>query len=101
MKTAGVSVLLVSWILMGCGSEMTTAGERSYPEPESPGGQILLERCGTCHGAPLPATHTAKEWPTIVQRMQQRMVSKAFQPLSEPEQQTLVNYLQQHAGTAP
>jgi cytochrome c5 len=95
-----VSPLIVALSLMsGCDSQGKTAN-LSYPEPDSSGARILLENCGLCHAAPLPASHGANTWPSIVQRMQMRMTSKGQRALPPEEAAILLDYLQRHAGAS-
>lgn len=68
-----------------------------YPEPDSPAAQLYIEKCSDCHAAPLPGIHLSSRWPGIVQRMQQRMTSKAIRPLNKTDVATIVEYLQKHA----
>ena len=71
-----------------------------YPDPESIGARMLITRCSFCHMAPHPGTHAAAEWPGVLQRMQVRMQSKGFPPLSNDDLEIVQNYLQQHAHSA-
>jgi len=68
------------------------------PQAESPGAKLLQQHCANCHGAPLPNTHSAEVWPSVVYRMQTRIITKAYQPLTELEVTTLIEYLQRNAG---
>lgn len=73
------------------------ASVMSYPESDSPGARILLEKCGMCHAAPLPSSHVASIWPGVLQRMQIRMTSKGQRALQPEETGILLDYLQRHA----
>jgi hypothetical protein len=70
----------------------------SYPEAGSTAMQLYVARCGDCHAAPQPVSHTARVWPGVVQRMQMRMQAKARTPLQKEELGLIVDYLQRHAG---
>ncbi len=87
-------------ILVSCGEQTTptplTASD--YPENGSEHFQLYLTKCGECHAAPLPKIHTARQWLSVVQRMQFRMTSKAIPALNENEMGAIVNYLQKHAS---
>lgn len=64
-------------------------------------GQATFQtRCSECHTPPKPATHTAKQWEMIVDRMQGRRVMSGFSPLSKEEMRLILDYLQRHAAVA-
>ncbi len=71
----------------------------SFPEPESAGAMLLQQHCAHCHGAPTPDTHDASSWPGVVYRMQTRIVTKAYQPMTDEEMEALIAYLQKYAGS--
>jgi len=59
-----------------------TAYLRKYGQPEmdpmhpalkSEAGQIYTIACTQCHGLPDPRRHTAREWPSVVERMKRHM----------------------------
>lgn len=70
-----------------------------YPEQGSAVMQLFLAKCGDCHRAPQPSSHTATVWPGVLQRMQMRMRAKARTPLDKNEMSQILDYLQRHAGT--
>ena len=43
------------------------------PEPESPGARLMARYCAQCHDLPSPWYKTAREWPTVFDRMLGRM----------------------------
>ena len=43
------------------------------PQPESAGARLLLRYCAQCHNLPSPATHSAEEWPKVLERMDGHM----------------------------
>lgn len=72
------------------------------PDPRSSGAQLLARYCTQCHELPGPGLHTADEWPSVADRMNQRMrmMSGMMHDIDAPnndEFRTLVAYLQQHA----
>lgn len=64
-----------------------------YPAAESPGALLLQDRCGKCHGAPLPMAHPGDEWPGVVDRMQNHMLHAGMPLLDETQRKTLLDYL--------
>ncbi len=95
--TRSPSLLALGLLLTACG-ETPQPARPDYPAADSAGARLLTSRCMTCHVAPLPSVHTAAEWAHVVERMQMRMRSKGYPPLSEQESATLVDYLQAHAA---
>lgn len=51
------------------------------------GRQVLIQQCSGCHLTPMPAEHTAAQWPKLISGMAER--SK----LSAQQQQQLERYL--------
>ena len=98
-----ISMLLVAVFSVACtekdASVPLTASD--YPENGTEHFQLYLTKCGECHAAPLPKIHTARQWLSVVQRMQFRMTSKAIPPLNKYEMDSIVNYLQKHASDSP
>lgn len=71
--------------------------DRALPEPESAGAKLVKQYCANCHAPPLPVAHTAKEWPNVIYRMQERRRSKAYKRMPDEERSELLAYLQKHA----
>lgn len=79
----------------------------NLPDPQSTGAQLLAQYCTQCHELPGPGMHTAEEWPSVVDRMNQRMWMMSGQGMmrmmhdiktpTDNELQALVAYLQRHA----
>ena len=46
---------------------------KKYPEVNRPSGEPFRIACNQCHVLPDPKRHTAKEWPAVVERMQENM----------------------------
>lgn len=86
-----------------------TFDARQLPEPRSHGAQLTLRYCVQCHNLPNPAMHHAAKWPSIVERMVQRMegrgnmgklMGEMMAGVSAPapeETKALVDYLRRHA----
>jgi len=88
--------LLHGMVLSACSSGQTEQ-PRNYPDVGSPQAQLYVEKCSQCHAAPLPSAHSAKIWPSVLDRMQVRMKTKHVPPLSREEMSIILGYLQQHA----
>ena len=86
-----------------------TFAPRQLPERSSPGARLTVRYCVQCHNLPNPAMHHAAKWPSIVERMVQRMqgrgnmgalMSEMMAGVSAPtaeEAKVLVAYLRRHA----
>jgi cytochrome c5 len=71
---------------------------QTLPEQQSEGAQLLKQFCSECHAPPAPSAHTAREWPQVVDRMNQHMVTQG-KPAPDREQlRKLIAYLQKNAG---
>jgi hypothetical protein len=77
---------------------------RMYPEVESPAAQSFRLACNQCHVLPDPRRHTAREWPAVVQRMEQNMqwMNRVVGSRRDPREPQLrideiVRFLQRHA----
>ena len=51
----------------------TPLDPQRYPEVNRPSGEAFRLACSQCHVLPDPKRHTAREWPTVVARMQENM----------------------------
>ncbi len=75
------------------------------PESQSQGALLLVRYCSQCHNLPGPGTHTAEEWPAVVERMNLRMqmmsgpdmMGMMVESPNESELQAILRYLQEHA----
>ncbi len=54
---------------------------------------VFTERCGQCHLPPRPTAHRAKEWPSVIERMQRHIVQKGRQRLAPGEREVILDYL--------
>lgn len=68
-----------------------------YPAADSPGAQLLLKECSSCHNPPLPQSRSAQQWPYIVNRMQQHRLKAGLPPLKTEELTILIQYLSRYA----
>lgn len=76
------------FLLVGC-----TSSGIQIPAADSPGAQVFLAHCGTCHAYPHPARNTAKQWQHIVALMEIRMRERGMSPLGRTEHTALLAYL--------
>jgi mono/diheme cytochrome c family protein len=60
---------------------------------ESQGAVLFKDRCSQCHALPDPQRHTAKEWPTIVEKMRRYMQSMDKKAITDNEEKQIVSYL--------
>ncbi|MDH5544335.1 MAG: cytochrome c [Gammaproteobacteria bacterium] len=96
------SLLLVVGVFCACTKMEPTVNSHdvvmnTFPEPESTGAQLLKQYCSACHGAPHPNTHTAKEWPNVVLRMNNRRIIRALGEIKREDLEQLTAYLSEHA----
>ena len=89
-------ITLLLLLLLAC-AEKIAEPVRELPDVDSPGAKILVKKCANCHGAPQPDVHTAKMWPAVLHRMQNRLTMKAYDPLTKKEFEVLLAYLQKHS----
>ena len=77
----------------------TPSAISAFPEHDTMGAILVVEKCSSCHGAPRPNIHTANTWPGVVYRMQMHMTTKGENPLTKDEIKLIVEYLQRYAAT--
>jgi len=70
------------------------------PDPQSAGAQIYQVRCATCHQLYVPSSMTGAMWEMQVARMQEEMLRRAVNPLTEQERYLVLSYLKAHAADA-
>jgi len=75
-----------------------------HPALGTRAGQIYSIACSQCHALPDPQRHSAREWPSVVRRMQQHMAwantvvgIPALRTQPELDTKEIVNLLQRHA----
>lgn len=93
LLTGGLFITLLS----ACGDKGGQETKPVLPDSQSQAALLYVEKCSACHTVPLPSKHTARLWPSVLQRMQMRMKSKGVQKLSRDELALLLDYLQKHA----
>lgn len=71
------------------------------PDPQSAGAQIYQVRCSsTCHRLYEPGSMTRAMWEMQIDRMQQEMVRRGVNPLTEQERHLIMSYLSAHSSDA-
>ena len=98
-KITRLKISLVSSALLmvsACTGESPPA-TIDYPEEGSSVMRMYIARCGDCHVAPQPVSRLAKDWSSVLQRMQMRMKAKARTPLDKTEMAIILDYVQRHA----
>jgi len=91
-----VLTFLVAAFLSACGDSAENA-KHMLPEAGSQGAVIYEKFCSDCHAPPRIASHKPDEWLNIVERMQAHRIMKAYNPLTDEEKSTLLEYLKKHS----
>ena len=68
-----------------------------YGDLDSEAGRAFQQVCAQCHGLPDPGQHSAGEWPAVVARMKQNMITMGRQVPDEDTLAQIVAFLQNHA----
>jgi len=79
---------------------LLAACETPIPDPQSAGAQVYQVRCSGCHRVYDPGTMTAAMWEIQLQRMQEEMLRRAVNPLTEQEHHLVMSYLKAHSSDA-
>jgi hypothetical protein len=85
-----VELLIVLLSVAGCNAEL--------PDANAPGAVVMAQRCSGCHRVYAPASMTMEMWKYQLGRMHQLFAQRGLQWLSPEEEQTVLAYLEQHAG---
>jgi mono/diheme cytochrome c family protein len=80
---------------------LVAACSTPLPDPQSAGAQVYQVRCSGCHPLYAPRSLTAAMWEVQVDRMQQEMLRRAVNPLTEQERYLVLSYLKAHATETP
>jgi cytochrome c5 len=73
------------------------APPRTPEAPETPEAALFRQTCSRCHALPDSASHTADEWPLVVERMRKNMAKMGKAGISDQERDAIVRHLQQRA----
>ena len=79
---------------------LLAACDTPLPDPQSAGGQIYQVRCSGCHRLYEPRSLTAAMWEVQIKRMQEEMVRRGVNPLTEQEHHLVMSYLKAHSSDA-
>ena len=97
-----VTELLALMWMVGCGEVFT-----GIPDLDAPDGRMFEQHYGDCHGAsyrgghgvPDPRFRTMAEWQALLPIMDSLIREKGLPPLTEPERETIIRYLNRHANS--
>lgn len=68
-----------------------------YDDLDTSAGRAFQSTCSLCHALPDPQLHTSEEWPAVVVRMKQNMVTMGKTVPDEATIGEIVEFLQRHA----
>ena len=69
-----------------------------YPALKTPAGRAFQTACARCHALPDPQQHTAEDWPAVVARMQQNMLTMGKPVPDEKTLGEIIGFLQRNAN---
>ena len=82
----------------------TEIDPKQYADLNSPSGQMFATTCSQCHALPDPKRHTAREWPRVVERMQENLTwanrvkeNAALRTSPEINTAEIIRFLQRHS----
>ena len=84
--------------MQGCMDAESNAPTDRQRAATGPIPAVVTERCGQCHLPPRRAAHPAKEWPSVVERMQRHIAQKGKRGLTAGERAAILDYLMNGAG---
>jgi len=98
-----MTLLMRLWIaldlclsLVAC-DDSTSPVKSSYPDETNPSFVMFVNKCSACHRPPLPDSHTAQEWESVLVRMQLHQVQHGLARMSADEKNQILGYLKAHA----
>jgi len=102
----GTALLLaVSILIAGCGNNsngqqmdhtdngMSMAKISTGNASSSP----LHKWCSDCHAPPMPTSHKAQEWPSVVAQMQNHRITEGLARIDDQSLEEILEYLKSHA----
>jgi hypothetical protein len=72
-------------------------GSQPLPDQQSKQAQLYQHYCSQCHALPSPRAHTAQEWPSVVARMKQTVVTQGKALPDNEQLKEILGYLQRYA----
>lgn len=66
-------------------------------ERDAQGAELLGRYCTQCHELPNPRMHSAEEWPSVVENMQDIMRTRGKSEIADNEKKAITKYLIQHS----
>jgi mono/diheme cytochrome c family protein len=75
----------------------SSISKKNLPEQHSDGARLFQSYCGQCHALPAFTVHTARDWPQVVVRMKQLMVTQGKEAPDRDQLQVIISYLQRNA----
>jgi mono/diheme cytochrome c family protein len=92
-----ISVLSII-LIAGCAAKKTATTPQPTVivtvSPEHAQGKMLYDQhCGTCHGLPAIASHSAEEWKVIVPRMTKQVNKKENNVLDVEAEDRILKYV--------
>ncbi|RMG91032.1 MAG: cytochrome c [Zetaproteobacteria bacterium] len=82
-------------LLSGCNQQSPAVP--AYPEMTGEGFKTFAEHCSACHAPPKPTTHTAREWPSVIARMQQHRIQRGLGAMPAADMVKIKDYLLEYA----
>ena len=82
----------------GPGSGYEENRQQAYPDLNSRAGRLFGQTCSQCHGLPDPRQHTARQWPSVVARMEQHMRERNLPLPGENAIKDIDAFLEQHTN---
>lgn len=68
-----------------------------FAEDRDEGRDIFDTICSICHQRPVPESLKMSQWKVVLKTMRKRMEQKDMAPLSEHEEELVLEYLKKHA----
>jgi mono/diheme cytochrome c family protein len=89
---AAFALALIAIVVSGC-------KPASLPDANSPGAQLYVNRCGSCHVPYNPHEMTAAMWDTQVTMMEEKIQAAGMPALTSDERESILEYLKRNAGS--
>lgn len=73
-------------------------GSQLLPDSQSEDAQLFQQYCSQCHALPATIAHTSQEWPQVVARMREHMVTQIKEVPDREQYRKITDYLQRYSG---